>query len=102
MIDDVLVIDAVAHALDLTEENWNNSAVCESFREFGYYGIHQLAVPVEKPHWGARTGGLRPLSGGHRRRRERDLPRELDRRVLLPRNPYVAVDAIAGRAGCSH
>ena len=51
MIDDVVVIDAVAHALDLRPENWNNPPVCEPFREFGYYGIHQLAVPVEEPEW---------------------------------------------------
>ena len=49
MIDDVVVIDAVAHGLDLRPEHSNNPPVCEPFREFGYYGIHQLAVPVEGP-----------------------------------------------------
>jgi predicted TIM-barrel fold metal-dependent hydrolase len=52
MIDDVVVIDAVAHALDVRPENWANPPVCEPFREFGYFGIHQLAVPPEEPHWG--------------------------------------------------
>ena len=58
MIDDVVVIDAVAHALDLRPENWNNPPVCEPFREFGYYGIHQLAVPVEEPEWGLGREGF--------------------------------------------
>jgi uncharacterized protein len=58
MIDDVVVIDAVAHALDLRQENWNNPVVCESFREFGYYGIHMLAVPPEEPHWGLGREGF--------------------------------------------
>lgn len=58
MIDDVVVIDAVAHALDLTEENWGNPVVCESFREFGYYGIHQLAVPADEPRWGLGREGF--------------------------------------------
>jgi hypothetical protein len=35
MIDDVVVINAVAHALDFRFENWNNPTVCEPFREFG-------------------------------------------------------------------
>jgi uncharacterized protein len=51
MIDDVLVIDAVAHAIDLRPENWNHPKVCEPFREFGYFGIHQLAVPRDEPRW---------------------------------------------------
>lgn len=58
MIDDVVVIDAVAHGLDLRPEHWNNPPVCEPFREFGYYGIHQLAVPVEEPEWGLGREGF--------------------------------------------
>ena len=61
MISDVVVIDAVAHALDLRPENWNNPAVCESFREFGYYGIHMLAVPPEEPQWGLGREGFDTL-----------------------------------------
>jgi predicted TIM-barrel fold metal-dependent hydrolase len=58
MIDDVVVIDAVAHALDLRPENWNHPKVCEPFREFGYLGIHQLAVPAEEPEWGLGREGF--------------------------------------------
>lgn len=52
MIEDTLVIDAVGHAIDLRQENWNNETVCGPFSQFGYHGIHLLGVPHDEPKWG--------------------------------------------------
>jgi Iron-sulfur cluster assembly protein len=79
-------------------ENRNNPAVCESFREFGYYGIRQLAVPVDEPHWGLGREGFRRDPRGHRSRGERDLPRELDRRVLLEMGLVRQCEVVDGEA----
>ena len=42
-------------------ENWNNPAVCESFREFGYYGIHSLCRPRSLLQWGLGREGFDTL-----------------------------------------
>jgi predicted TIM-barrel fold metal-dependent hydrolase len=51
MIEDVYVIDGVAHGVDLSPGNWNDPVVCEPFAEHGYRGLHAKYTPRGEPQW---------------------------------------------------
>lgn len=51
MIEDIVVIDGVAHGADLSVRNWRNPAVCEPFAHNAYVGVMQLGVPKGRPEF---------------------------------------------------
>jgi len=51
VIGDAVVIDGVAHGLDLFGENRRNPKICSLFEKFIYDGAHLMAVPHDEPQW---------------------------------------------------